>query len=98
MKVFDLQQTQPGLADLLAAAKTEPILLLAGPNEEFFLSVADDFEAEVEALRNSPAFQAFLDERSRAEGGQPIQEYIQQIEREMEADKHREKPVNVLAR
>ena len=34
-------------------------------NEEFCVAEADDFEKEVEALRNSQAFQQFLDERSK---------------------------------
>jgi hypothetical protein len=33
--------------------------------EEFCVAEADDFDREVEALRNSRAFQQFLDERSK---------------------------------
>lgn len=47
-----------------------------------FISEADDFDAEVEALRNSRRFQQFLDERIRNQTRIPIGE----VEREIEAE------------
>jgi hypothetical protein len=41
------------------------VLLLTAEGEEFCVAEADDFDREVEALRNSRAFQQFLDERSK---------------------------------
>lgn len=42
---------------------------------------ADDFEKEVEALRNSQAFQRFLDERSRSTGRISLDEIEAESER-----------------
>ncbi|MBW8878313.1 MAG: hypothetical protein JF614_25395 [Acidobacteria bacterium] len=52
----------------LDLARQEPVLLVTPDGHEFLLGEADDFEKEVEALRNSQAFQRFLDERSRSTG------------------------------
>jgi hypothetical protein len=47
------------------------------------LSQADGFETEVEALRNSQKFQAFLDERMKCKVRFPIEELEQEIEAEL---------------
>ena len=47
----------------------------------------DDFEAEVEALRNSQRFQAFLDQRMESQVRIPLDE----IEREIEEDLRRDR-------
>ncbi len=86
MKTINLQDPQPSLAELLQAARGEPVLLVEPTGGEFVLSVADDFDAEVSALRASPAFQAFLDQRSRPTRTRPFSEYV----RELDADLTRE--------
>ena len=45
--------------------------------------MADDFEQEVETLRGSPAFQKFLEERSKGKGAIPLEEIEKEIEREL---------------
>ena len=50
---------------------------------EFILSQTDDFEAEVEALRNSQKFQEFLDERIKCKVRFPIEELEKEIEEEL---------------
>ncbi len=64
MITIDLEKEKVDLAGVISLAKEEPVLLLASDGTEFFLSEADDFDKEVEALRASSAFQRFLDERS----------------------------------
>lgn len=90
MKTINLQEQQPSLAELLLAARGEPVLLVEPTGGEFVLSAADDFDAEVEALRASPAFQAFLDERSRPTRTRPFSEYVRELDEELkrEAIKH----------
>lgn len=66
MKTIDAAAVS-GLAELLALAKDEMILLTTPEGREFILTEvgADDFGAEVEALSMNPEFTAFLEERSR---------------------------------
>jgi hypothetical protein len=65
MKTVDLAQHKLDVEQLLALARQGPVLLLTAEGEEFCVAEADDFDREVEALRNSRAFQQFLDERSK---------------------------------
>jgi hypothetical protein len=59
--------------------------LLAADGQEFFVTLADDFEQEVEALRQSQAFQRFLDERSLSPRRVPLEQIAAEIERELAA-------------
>lgn len=79
MKTIDLEKEKLGLTQVIESAREEPVLLLAENGEEFILSHADDFEMEVEALRNSPDFQTFLDERMKCKTRYSIEE----IEKEL---------------
>ena len=63
-------------------AREEPVLVLTSDGEEFILSQADDFDKEVEALRNSQTFQKFLEERPLCKARIPLSE----IEREIDED------------
>jgi hypothetical protein len=84
MKTVDLKKENLDLEAVISLAKQEPILLLTSEGEEFFISEADDFEKEVEALRASEAFQRFLDERSERKDAIPLDEIEQEIEAEMQ--------------
>jgi len=48
------------------------------------ISEADDFDAEVEALRNSRRFQQFLDERMRDKTRLPIEQIEKEIAEELQ--------------
>lgn len=61
---------------------SEVVLLETGPLGLDFAE-ADDFDQEVAALRVSPAFQRFLDERSRSTRRIPLEEIEAEIEREL---------------
>ena len=82
MKSIDLLKEQPMLAEVIELAEKEPVLVLAPNGHQFIISEADDFDAEVEALRNSRRFQEFLDERMRSQTRIPIED----IQREVEAE------------
>ncbi len=66
MKTLNLKEAKIDLAEAVELAREEPILLVTPTGQEFLLAEADDFEREVELLRNSVDFQRFLDERSRS--------------------------------
>ena len=83
MKTVILDEQQTNLAELLQAARSEPVLLVEPMGGEFVLAVADDFEAEAETLRNSPAFQEFLEHRSRPMRTRPFSEYVRELDEEL---------------
>lgn len=64
MKFIDLAKQALDITDVLTLAQTGPVVLLAADGREYMIAEADDFEQEVEQLRNSVAFQQFLDQRS----------------------------------
>ena len=65
MRIVNLSEETISLEQLLSLARQEPVLLLTSEGEEFCLAEADDFEKEVDVLRNSQAFQEFLNKRSQ---------------------------------
>jgi hypothetical protein len=66
MRVIHLESDYSGFAELLKIAQQEPLLLLTTDGQEYILSQADDFEKEVEILRHSEKFQAFLEQRRKS--------------------------------
>ncbi len=85
MKSIDLVKDQPVLSDVIRFAEREPVLLLAPNGHQFILSEADDFDAEVEALRSSRRFQQFLDERMCSQDRIPIEDIEREIEKNLES-------------
>ncbi len=83
MKTVKLEDEKLGLEEVINIARKEPVLVLTPDGKEFLISEADDFEKEVEALRGSPAFQKFLDERLRGKGTFPLEEVEKEIEKEL---------------
>jgi hypothetical protein len=83
MTTIRLDTTKVDLESVIDIARQEPVLLLAADGQEFFLSLADDFEKEVEFLRRSQAFQRFLDERSACSRRFPLEELEAEIEQEL---------------
>ena len=83
MKTIDLDTTKLDLDSVIGLARQEPLLLLTADGQEFFVSLADDFEKEVESLRQSRAFHRFLDERSACPRRIPLEDVEAEIEREL---------------
>ena len=81
MKTIDLAQHKLDVEQILELARQGPVLLLTADGEEFCVAEADDFEREVEALRNSRAFQQFLDERSKDKRTLPLEELEKEWEK-----------------
>ena len=83
MKIIEITNGHPDLMELLRFAREEPVLLLTTDGGEFLLAEANDFESEVALLRASPAFQQFLDERSRSQPRFSIDEIEGEIDQEL---------------
>jgi len=83
MKMINLAQETADLEQLLNLARKEPVLLLTLEGEEFCLAEADDFDQEVEVLRNSPVFQKFLDERSQDKQTISLEELEEELNEEL---------------
>jgi len=83
MKAIDLKKERFELSQIFNFARLETVLLLSKDGEEFIISRADDFESEVEALRNSITFQAFLEKRSKCKVRYSIEEIEKEIEDEL---------------
>lgn len=64
MKMINLAEQAIDITHILELAQEGPVLLLAADGREYVIAEADDFDHEVELLRNSLAFQRFLDDRS----------------------------------
>lgn len=86
MKAIDIEKEKIGLAQIFSSARKEAVLLLAG-GEEFILSRADDFDVEVEAIRNSPSFQSFLDKRMECKTRFPIEDIEKEVDEELKAER-----------
>lgn len=85
MRAINIEKENIGLNQIVSLARKESILLLSGA-DEFIISRADDFESEVEAIRNSSNFQSFLDERMKCETRFPIEEVEKEVENELSGE------------
>ena len=83
MKTINLAQETADLEQLLNLARKEPVLLLTSEGEEFCLAEADNFDQEVEALRKSPVFQKFLNERSQDKRIISLEELEEELNEEL---------------
>lgn len=85
MKAIYLEKEKFDFNRICNLARTESVLLLTKDGEEFILSRADDFESEVEALRNSAEFQAFLDRRSQCKVKFALEDIEKKVDEELSA-------------
>lgn len=85
MKTIDLEHEPLDLKALIELASHEPVLLITAQGKEFCLAPADDFDNEVETLRNSQAFQHFLDERSKSTKRISLDQLESEIDQELAA-------------
>lgn len=94
MKTIQLQQTHQEVEALCHTAEEEPILLLTMDGHEFILSQADRFDEEVDILRNSERFQAFLDRRMRTQPRYSLEELEQELEEELRQSSYSPSPIS----
>jgi len=74
MKTIDLSKGKYSVADILALAKSDTVLIHSDSGEDFLVEPADEFDREVLALGSSDKFMAFLHARSRETGDITLQE------------------------
>jgi hypothetical protein len=79
MKIIELDASSVLLDELLEMARQETVILKRADNERFVLSLVDEFDLEVELLRNNPEFMAYLDELFKQEATIPLED----IEKEL---------------
>ncbi len=60
MTVINLAESQPTLEDVIGMAREGVVVLRKPDGTAFALAALDDFEVEVELLRNNPDFLSFL--------------------------------------
>jgi hypothetical protein len=60
MKVIELGHDHPTLDEVVGLAKEELVVLRKADGSTFALSQVDDFDVEVDLLKNNPEFMSFL--------------------------------------
>ena len=65
MKVIELGHAHPTVEELVRLAKTELVVLRRPDGSVFALSQVDDFDVEVELLKNNKEFMKFLIQLSK---------------------------------
>ena len=73
MKTIDLSKGKHSVAELLALAKSDTVLIHSPSGDDFLLEQADEFDKEVAALGRSDKFLSFLKRRSEETGDLPIE-------------------------
>ena len=74
MKTIDLTKRKLSVAEILALARSDSILIRSTLGDDFLLEPADEFDREVAALGRSDKFMSFLASRSKETGDIPIGE------------------------
>ena len=74
MKTIELALGTASIHKLVELAGRENIIINTQGGKQFVLAELDDFELEVEQLKNSKEFMAFLDQRSKERGTIPVEE------------------------
>jgi hypothetical protein len=65
MKIIELENGQLTLDEVMALAKSEAVVLRQPDGKMFALAPVNDFEVEVEMLKNNTEFMTFLQQLSQ---------------------------------
>ena len=79
MKVIELGQVQPTLDDVMLQAKDQLVVLRKADGSVFALSQVDDFEVEVELLKNNAEFMAFMRQLSQERATMPLEDMREEL-------------------
>lgn len=79
MTVIELANTRPTLDEVIGLAKDGVVVLRKPDGSAFALAALDDFEVEVQLLRNNPDFLSFLRQLSREEASISLEELRQEL-------------------
>jgi hypothetical protein len=73
MTVIELAETHPTLDEVIGLARDGVVVLRKPDGSAFAVAQLDDFEVEVELLRNNPDFLSFLRQLSREDASIPLE-------------------------
>lgn len=79
MKVIELERAHPTLDEVMGLAKDELVVLRQPDGSVFALSQVDDFDVEVELLKNNPEFMAFLKQLGQERGAISLQDLRKEL-------------------
>jgi hypothetical protein len=79
VKVIELAGAQPTLDEVMGLAKTDVVVLRQPDGAVFALSQVDDFDVEVELLRNQPEFMDFLRQLSKERAAVSLQDLRKEL-------------------
>jgi hypothetical protein len=79
MTVIELAETHSTLEEVFELAKDGVVVLRKPDGSAFALAQLDDFEVEVELLRNNPGFLSFLRQLSREEASIPLDDLRKEL-------------------
>lgn len=79
MKTIELTSHAPSVQELVALAGEGAVIIKTEQGRQFVLAEVDEFELEVELLKNSPAFLAFLEQRSKQRGATTLADLRQEL-------------------
>ena len=79
MKIIDLGHACPTLDEVMGLAQAELVVLRKPDGSVFALSHVDDFDVEVELLKNNPEFMAFLQQLSQEEATISLQDLRKEL-------------------
>jgi len=82
MKVIELGPRHPSLDEVIGIAKSELVVLRQPDGSVFALSQVDDFELEVELLKNNTEFMSFLKQLSQEEPTISLQDLCKELDLE----------------
>jgi hypothetical protein len=74
MKVIELAEKEPTLDEVVDLAKEELVVLRRPDGSLFAVAPIDDFDVEVELLKNNPEFMAFLRQLSQEDAAISLQD------------------------
>lgn len=80
MKIIELENGQLTLDEVMALAKSEAVVLRKSSGEMFALAPVNDFEVEVELLKNNAEFMAFLKQLSQEQATISLRSLREELE------------------
>jgi hypothetical protein len=79
MTVIELAETHPTLDEVIGLAKDGVVVLRKPDGSAFALAQLEDFEVEVELLRNNPDFLSFLRQLSREDASISLEDLRKEL-------------------
>ena len=79
MKIIELGHIHPTLDEVIDLAEEELLVLRKPDGSVFALSLVDDFDVEVELLKNNPEFMDFLKQLSQEKATISLQDLREEL-------------------